>query len=220
MEPETPNSDAKAASARAAIAKQLETHFDDRVRLYGGGIKAVDWKSVEAQYNRFEQLLKVVDFSKPFTINDYGCGDGELINFLIARDGEFEYFGFDVSSAMLETARANHADKENCRFASDVADLREADYTVASGVFNLKFGVGDEEWKFYMLEKVNELAFLSRKGFAFNALTSYSDPEFQRADLYYADPLFWFDYCKRNISKHVALLHDYPEYDFTILVRK
>ncbi len=57
-------------------------------------------------------------------------------------------------------------------------------------------------------------------GFAFNALTSYSDIEFRRDDLYYADPLFWFDYCKTNISKYVALLHDYPEYDFTIIVRK
>jgi hypothetical protein len=41
-----------------------------------------------------------------------------------------------------------------------------------------------------------------------------------RADLYYADPLWLFDYCKRNLSKQVALLHDYGMYDFTILVRR
>jgi hypothetical protein len=41
-----------------------------------------------------------------------------------------------------------------------------------------------------------------------------------RDDLYYADPLFLFDYCKRNFAKNVALLHDYRIYDFTIIVRK
>jgi hypothetical protein len=68
-----------------------------------------------------------------------------------------------------------------------------------------------------VLHHFNEL---SRKGFASNFLTGYSDAEKMRADLYYADPLSLFDYCKRNFSKNVALLHDYRLYDFTILVRK
>jgi hypothetical protein len=38
--------------------------------------------------------------------------------------------------------------------------------------------------------------------------------------LYYADPCALFDLCKRRYSKHVALLHDYGLYEFTILVRK
>ena len=61
---------------------------------------------------------------------------------------------------------------------------------------------------------------LSRKGFASNFLTKYSDANKMQADLYYADPLYLFDYCKRIFSKNVALLHDYRIYDFTILVRK
>ena len=51
-------------------------------------------------------------------------------------------------------------------------------------------------------------------------VTSYSDPEFMRPDLYYADPRFLFDYCKRKLSRHVALLHDYGLYEFTVLVRQ
>jgi hypothetical protein len=41
-----------------------------------------------------------------------------------------------------------------------------------------------------------------------------------RPDLYYADPLFLFDYCKTKFSTLVSLIHDYPLYEFTILVRK
>ena len=41
-----------------------------------------------------------------------------------------------------------------------------------------------------------------------------------RPELYYADPLAVFDWCKRHLSRFVALHHDYPLYDFTILIRK
>ncbi|MNE88029.1 hypothetical protein D3C80_1852890 [compost metagenome] len=60
----------------------------------------------------------------------------------------------------------------------------------------------------------------SRKGFSFNCLTSYSDLEYMRDYLYYGDPCFYFDYCKRAFSGQVALLHDYGLYEFTLLVRK
>lgn len=204
----------------ADITGNLKNHFDERVRLYGAGLQSVDWKSREAQSNRFRQLLKLVDFSVPFSIIDYGCGDGELIRFLNTAGADFQYFGFDVAPQMIETARKEFAGSKNCLFSTRLEDFPAADYAVASGIFNLKFGANDEEWQKYMRATVFEMNRLSYRGFAFNALTSYSDAEFRRDDLFYADPLFWFDFCKRNISRFVSLLHDYPEYDFTIIVRK
>jgi hypothetical protein len=50
-------------------------------------------------------------------------------------------------------------------------------------------------------------------------LTKYSDADRMRGDLYYGDPAFFFDHCKRSFSRNVALLHDYGLYEFTILVR-
>jgi hypothetical protein len=61
---------------------------------------------------------------------------------------------------------------------------------------------------------------LSIRGFSFNVLTKYIDHEFMRPHLYYADPCYLFDYCKRNFGSGVALLHDYDLNDFTIIVRK
>ena len=63
---------------------------------------------------------------------------------------------------------------------------------------------------------------LCSKGFSFNMLTKYSDTDrmAERPDLFLGDPLLYFDFCKRNFSRDVALLHDYGLYDFTILVRK
>ena len=56
-------------------------------------------------------------------------------------------------------------------------------------------------------------------GFGFNVLTLYSDADKRRADLYYADPLELFTHCRLTFSRFVTLLHDYPLYEFTLLVR-
>jgi len=72
----------------------------------------------------------------------------------------------------------------------------------------------------YILDTLENINEKSKKGFSFNMLTKYSDKELMRGDLYYADPLFFFDYCKRNYSKEISLLHDYDLYEFTILVKK
>jgi hypothetical protein len=72
----------------------------------------------------------------------------------------------------------------------------------------------------YILETLEKINALSVKGFSFNILTSYSDKEYMKDNLFYADPLFFFDYCKKNFSKNVSLLHDYDLYEFTLLIKK
>ena len=89
-----------------------------------------------------------------------------------------------------------------------------------SGIFNVRNDIGDEEWRAYILQTLKAMSASSRKGFAFNALTSYSDAHLMRRELYYSNPLEMFNYYKINFSKNVALLHDYDLYDFTILVKK
>jgi hypothetical protein len=97
--------------------------------------------------------------------------------------------------------------------------LTPADYTVASGIFNVKLHYDDGVWLEYVLETLRLLVAASRRGVAFNMLSTYSDLEKRRADLFYGDPRQMFDYCKREFSPRVALLHDYPLYEFTIIVR-
>jgi hypothetical protein len=80
--------------------------------------------------------------------------------------------------------------------------------------------IENRDWQEYILAVLGRISTVSKKGFAFNILTTYSDKERIRSDLYYADPCFLFDYCKTSFSRHVALLHDYGLYEFTIIVRK
>jgi hypothetical protein len=121
---------------------------------------------------------------------------------------------------MAEAAHARVASLTGCRVTARREDLAPADFAVASGVFNVKQQTDEQTWRTYMWETIADLASLGTRGFAFNALTSYSDAGKRRQDLYYADPLEAFDRCKRTYSRFVTLLHDYPLYEFTIIVRR
>ena len=194
----------------------VRRYYSGKVVEHGPNARGVDWNDAGSQELRFEQLLKVVDPAKRFTINDYGCGYGALAEHLAERGYDFAYTGYDISPEMVERARSLHPH----RFVARDAELVPADYTVASGIFNVKLEAPVNEWEAHTLRTLTRLDELSTRGFAFNMLTSYSDPDRMRHDLYYPDPRDMFDHCKRAYSRWVALLHDYGLYEFTILVRK
>jgi SAM-dependent methyltransferase len=203
----------------ARILEEVNRYYTERLEVHGATARGVDWNSIESQRLRFAQLLRICEDSE-FSINDFGCGYGALADYLKENAYSFRYRGFDISSRMIEKARELHAEMSEACFVNEKSAVMPADYTVASGVFNVRLQTPVTEWEEYLLQTLATLNDLSTKGFAFNALTKYSDPEFMRPDLYYADPLFLFDYCKTKFSRFVSLVHDYPLYEFTILVRK
>jgi hypothetical protein len=203
-----------------SIRSRVQQYYDEKIQTHGPTAQGVDWNSPESQRLRFGKLLDVIDRNFPFTINDFGCGYGALAEYLQEEVSPVHYFGFDISPHMVAKAKEIHAATTCVTFVSEELELPEADYTVASGIFNVKLDTPTVEWEKYILGTLGTINALSRKGFAFNLLTKYSDREFMRPDLHYGDPLFLFDYCKTKFSRFVALLHDYPLYEFTILVRK
>ena len=202
------------------LLSQVRGYYDEKLRTHGPTARGVDWNSAASQELRFTQLVQVIDTRRVFSVNDYGCGYGALVDYLERASYEFQYVGFDISPLMLAKARELHAQSSGVRFVSEPDGLSPADYTLASGIFNVRLEADDAAWTDHMLDVLQQMNALSQSGFAFNALTRYSDPEFMRSDLYYGDPLLFFDYCKKHFSRFVTLVHDYPLYEFTILVRK
>jgi cyclopropane fatty-acyl-phospholipid synthase-like methyltransferase len=201
------------------LIDQTRSYFNGKLKEHGFTVKGLDWNSEEGAIIRYKQLLSIINISGPFSILDYGCGFGMMYKYMKQNFKDFEFTGFDISSEMTEGAKKIYPDKHTSWFSDENA-LKMYDFVVASGIFNVKQGSANEEWTEYVLDTLNAMNRVSSKGFSFNILTKYSDKEFMKDNLYYADPAFFFDYCKKNFSKHVALLHDYPLYEFSILVRK
>lgn len=203
------------------IKDNVSKYYDEKVSEFGDSHWGVDWNSVESQELRFKQLLKVTDSKGLFTLLDYGCGFGSLYNYL--RNNNFKvdkYYGFDISTKMIELAIKKNNISSDCQWINSLPISFNVDYSVASGIFNVKQDTTSDDWYSYIISTLDKMNTISKKGFSFNLLTSYSDVEFKKDYLYYSDPLSLFDYCKRNYSKEVALLHDYGLYEFTLLIRK
>lgn len=207
-------------TSRAALLGQVREYYDTKLADHGATPAGVDWNSIESQHLRFQQFERLWDGRQDASLVDYGCGYGALAAYLRTRGHRGRYVGFDVSPAMVEAARAYTAGLPDCTFTTDAARLERADFAIASGILNVKLQADDADWRGYVRATLDELSALGARGFAFNALTSYSDLDRQRPDLFYADPLELFDHCKRAYSRSVALLHDYPLFEFTIVVRR
>jgi methyltransferase family protein len=206
--------------SEASIIAGAERYYTAKLREHGATPRGVDWNDERTQQVRFDLLLDLVgDADEPLSLNDYGCGYGALLDSLVSRYADFRYVGYDISDAMVAEARTRYADEHRARFTSDSAELDRADFTLASGVFNVKLDTEEDAWCTYVLETIGELARLSSRGIAFNALTSHADPERRRRDLFYADPAAVLDHCLRTLSRDVTLRHDYELYEFTVLVR-
>ena len=202
------------------ILENINHYYTDKIKMHGATPKGVDWNGEESQFVRFEQLSKIIN-KDIFSINDIGCGYGKYFEFLQNRFSNFNYYGFDLSQEMIKNAKSLYSNKGGGFMQVDnLKNIEKADYSVASGIFSVKMEHNESEWLSYILATLEEMNEKSIKGFSFNMLTKYSEKEYMRDNLYYADPLFIFDYCKRNFSKQVALLHDYGLYEFTILVKK
>lgn len=201
---------------------QLNEYFVEKLDAYGATPKGVDYNGPEAQTVRFEQLVKVINPGQKFTIIDYGSGYGAMFDFLYSKGWDFEYYGIDLIEEMVIAGREAHKDFPNAHFTTDEKEVPVADYLLAGAIFNIKFKATKKEWQEFILKTLRNVNSLCSKGFSFNMLTKYSDSDSmaRRPDLFYGDPLFFFDFCKRNFSSNVALLHDYGLYDFTIIVRK
>lgn len=202
--------------------KKLNEYFSEKLEHFGATSQGVDYNGPEAQERRFEQLVKVIDTSHPFSVIDYGSGYGAMFDFLQKKGWQFEYYGIDLIERMVIAGRDTHQTFPNAHFTTDESQVPVVDYLLAGAIFNIKLETSYEDWQAFTVKTLQRMNELCSRGFSFNMLTKYSDADrmAQRPDLFYGDPLFFFDLCKRNFSRNVALLHDYGLYDFTILVRK
>jgi SAM-dependent methyltransferase len=202
------------------ILTKVAEYYTSKLEEHGETPRGVDWNGEEGQALRFEQLCKIIDTDAHFSINDIGCGYGALYDFLVDKYNGFSYLGVDISERMIGTAEQRYKEKAQANFLLSSEPDQIADFGVASGIFNVRMDRSNDEWQSYLETTLDVLDRSSRVGFSFNCLTSYSDKDKMRDNLYYADPCVLFDFCKRRYSRNVALIHDYGLYEFTILVRK
>jgi SAM-dependent methyltransferase len=198
--------------------EQLEKLYTSNLETYGVSSQAVGWKNSESQELRFEILNKVIqeENTYPLTVNDYGCGYGaHLKNLIFAKKNISSYYGYDISSAMLEALTKFH-EGVGVSITTYLGDslLSLADYTFVSGTFNVRNENSEGDWEDFIKKKLNEISRHSLRGFSFNLLTTKVD--WKSPILYYGDPDYWLDYCRNVLGLESILHQDYGLFEWTI----
>jgi len=202
------------------VLDKISKLYTDSLNEHGVQARGVGWGTNEKHRLRFDKLLEVIKAdSKAISINDLGCGYGELLNVLKEYGYTINnYYGHEISEEMLQAAESVIGVDDSVHLSSEPMLNHIADYSFASGIFNVRFDAPEDEWQKYVLGVLNNMNDHSNIGFSFNILSTFVD--WKEDHLYYADPTYYLKYCLEKFSKKVILYHDTQLYEWTMIVYK
>lgn len=201
------------------IIEDIATYYSARLAEHGPTPRGVDWNSQQSQELRHLQFLRLLNAKPDASVIDLGCGYGDFFRYLHTCGHRGDYIGYDVAPSMIDAAIKLHGEAQCRRWNVGTQPREQADFAVASGIFNVKGAFDDETWRDHVRGTIDVLAKAGRLGFAFNILSLASDPARRRPDLFYADPVEMLSECITRYGRLVALLQDYGLYEFTVIVR-
>ena len=204
------------AAARAAVGD----YYTQKLHRHGATPAGADWASAMGQALRFALLLKLCDFSAPFSLNDVGCGYGGLLDYLQDRHPEsgIDYLGLDVSAAMVACAAQRWQRRANTRFVEGSQAPRIADYAIASGIFNIVPPDAAAGWTQVVASTLSEMHATARHGFAVNFMRA-APGKADQPGLYRTHPGPWIVYCEQTMDAAVTLVECHALGEFTLLAR-
>ena len=203
------------------IHRSIAAYYSERVRRFGATPAGVDWTCVASQHMRFVQLVRLCSESVRFSLNDLGCGHGALLALLEERYAgrTVDYLGVDLSAAMVWRARRQWRGYDGIRFVEGSIAPRQADYAVASGLFNVSLDHPIAVWEAFIGATLGGLAATSRQGFAVNFLLPPPPGLRAKPGLYTTAPEPWAEYCRRCFNAEIETIGDYGLREFTLIVR-
>lgn len=118
----------KAVTEEANDNKTSESHVN---KLHAGDSKT-------AGENAVHNSLGMIEYNEKERLLDYGCGFGRLVKFFLEK--KLDYYGIDISEAMIKECKKTYTDIEKKFFVSEGESLpfcdKYFDKIVCYGVFD------------------------------------------------------------------------------------
>ncbi|MBF0608843.1 MAG: class I SAM-dependent methyltransferase [Candidatus Magnetobacterium sp. LHC-1] len=187
--------------------------YDNTLRLHGDRPEALRWTS-QGQMLHYEALV-ATDNVIAGSVLDYGCGKGDLYQFLRQNGYHIQYTGMDINPRLIAKAKENYPEARFMVFDAEETELTEDfDYIFLCGVFNLKVE-GIEETIKNVLRRLFKHC---RKTLVFNALSAHNPAK--SYELSYVYPETLVNFALSELSSHITLRHDRLPYDFFLFMHK
>ena len=210
-----------APDALAAVHGDIDRYYSAKIIRHGISPRGVDWTCQATQDLRFVQLAKLFGSEAALSLNDLGCGYGALLDFLHRRHPglALDYLGIDLSREMVRRAKRKWRGVPDAGFIQATRPSRVADYSVASGIFNVQLDQPTDLWEAFIATTLRDLRAASRRGFAVNLMAPPAADQPPRPGLYRTAPDAWVRYCEETLGGGVTVLDAYGMREFTLLVR-
>ncbi len=182
-----------------AVDATVQSHYRALVQKHGDSHVSAQYSSRESQEARFAVLTSIGELSGQRLL-DFGCGCGQLAEYLSVRGVRCHYTGVDVVEEFFDICRQKFSQHRFGTWADFEAE--RFDYAIVSGVFNNRIADNQE----FFESTIATLFQRVDKGIAFNLMSRYVD--FEDTCLWYTSPELVFGYLK-SLTPFVTLRHDY-----------
>lgn len=208
------------------LEKSQQELYERKYHLFGDDPRSLSWNDQPSQFLRFQRLAELFthENEKNFSVHEIGCGLAHFKEFLTTIGHTGNYSGSDIIPAFIELSKKKFPTSHFIlqSIADDYHSINQAikdkDYYCCSGTFYTKENNSLPEWEAFVWKSIQNMFMMAKKGIACNFLTAHAG--FYDEKLYYADPAKVTDWCLKNLSRFIRVLHDVPLYEFTIIIYK
>ena len=202
----------------ARIHASVDAYYSSKVESFGATPRGVDWTCEATQKLRFVQLLRHCDTTSRASINDLGCGYGALLAFCRERAPawQLDYLGIDLSGAMVRAAQATWHDEAGVRFVQGTRSPRVADYSIASGIFNVCGAIERDGWEGFIRTTLRAMKASTRRAVAVNFMAPPASGPSAPSQLYRTRAAPWIEFCEDELGARTTLIGHYGLREFTL----
>ena len=156
-------------------------YYRELFNKHGRDPRSLGWTKgrQDIRFGKLTGFLNKVDPTETFTLLDYGCGFGDLYNYLCKEFPNMRYTGVDIMEDFVEQNISEWRESEMkpafelIQDKSDIVD--HYDFTIASGTFNLKDPTIDLNFDLYVEESIKYLESITNKVLAIDFMSPNVD---------------------------------------------
>lgn len=190
---------------------KVKRQYQEAYNEHGNSLDAV-FIPKGRQLERFSSLLTYVK-KESFSILDYGCGLGQMADYVKQKCPQANYSGVDIVEDFISENRKKYgfAKFDVIRDCYDVKDYYNV--IAAAGVFNLLYVKDKDEHQQIIYDNLSHLFSKATDLLSVNFMTDQVD--FIQDGAFHQNVNELYDFAKNNLTKRVAIDESYMPYEFT-----
>ena len=185
--------------------------------------EVVGFDDRDQQIDMYDIATEMIETGE--SVLDFGCGRGDLSEFLYRRDGEVpNYKGVDINEPLINAGLEKYAPDVNleCKDWNKIEDSDRSNWCVNIGSLCTRYDGSSKDDFTLVTETIDKMMTLCDMGSVLILFSSYMPNEVKEEEFLITDPKEVFDYAMKKYGRdtgNVSLDHSYSDsaYKLTIL---